>query len=312
MIDAWLVYERDFDGQVWINFAQDHAEIPVFAVCLYFAVVFWLPNVLETYKIKLELRVVIILWNLALAVFSIMGMTRTVPHLFKHFQQGGFEHTVCTDPKDWYVGGPAGLWVGLFIFSKIPELIDTLFLVLRRRPVIFLHWFHHCTVLLYCWHAYHHRIAPGLWFAAMNYSVHSIMYTYYAAMAARLHHLVTPFAFLITTVQIVQMGVGAIVTVTSARRHLAGGSAACAVDSANYKLGLGMYCSYFILFATLFYNKYIDNKCGMPRSGTLATRGSRQQLCGVDLKHGDVTGRFNDGLDGSTPNVKLTNGKKGQ
>ena len=45
----------------------------------------------------------------------------------------------------------------------------------QRKKVIFLHWFHHTTVLLYCWHAFHHEIAPGIWFAAMNYGVHMIM-----------------------------------------------------------------------------------------------------------------------------------------
>ena len=81
----------------------------------------------------------------------------------------GFQFTVCTDPQSWYLDGPVGLWVGLFIFSKIPELLDTAFLVLQQKRVIFLHWFHHCTVMLYCWHAYHNKVAPGLWFATMNY-----------------------------------------------------------------------------------------------------------------------------------------------
>jgi len=62
-----------------------------------------------------------------------------------------------------YLVGPTGLWVGLFIFSKFPELLDTAFLVLQKKRVIFLHWFHHTTVLLYCWHAYHNRIGPGIW-----------------------------------------------------------------------------------------------------------------------------------------------------
>ena len=71
--------------------------------------------------------------------------------------------------------GPArcaqGLWVGLFIYSKMPELLDTAFLTFQKKPVIFLHWFHHVTVLLYCWHAYHHQVSSGLWFASMNYCV---------------------------------------------------------------------------------------------------------------------------------------------
>ena len=61
------------------------------------------------------------------------------------------------------------------------------------------------AVLLYCWHAYHNRIGPGLWFASANYTVHSVMYTYYFLMAAGLHKLARPCAPIITTMQILQM-----------------------------------------------------------------------------------------------------------
>jgi hypothetical protein len=44
--------------------------------------------------------------------------------------------------------------VQLFILSKFPELVDKFFIVARRRPLLFLHWYHHVAVLLYCWHSY--------------------------------------------------------------------------------------------------------------------------------------------------------------
>ena len=64
-------------------------------------------------------------------------------------------------------------------WRSLAELVDTLLLILRKAPVIPLHWYHHATVLLYCWHSYAARIGTGLWYAAMNYSVHAIMYFYF-------------------------------------------------------------------------------------------------------------------------------------
>lgn len=45
----------------------------------------------------------------------------------------------------------SGFWSTMFVLSKVPELGDTLFIVLRKQPLIFLHWYHHATVLVYSW-----------------------------------------------------------------------------------------------------------------------------------------------------------------
>ncbi len=71
----------------------------------------------------------------------------------------------------------------LFCLSKIPELLDTVFLVLRKKPVIFLHWYHHIVTLLYCWWGWSSQTGSGGVFAYMNLFVHSIMYSYYGVMA---------------------------------------------------------------------------------------------------------------------------------
>jgi hypothetical protein len=39
----------------------------------------------------------------------------------------------------------------MFAWSKVAELGDTLFLVLRKREVIFLHWYHHASVIALTW-----------------------------------------------------------------------------------------------------------------------------------------------------------------
>jgi len=264
-------WEASFDGQAAIDWTRNHGEIPVFAVGLYLWFIFYfpkmqewgyLPNVLVVNK-KLFAG-----WNACLSIFSIIGASRVVPHLVHELTDVSygatfnerFLRTVCDDPNPRYRDGAVGLWVCLFIYSKFPELLDTVFLVIQKKKVIFLHWFHHTTVLMYCWHAYHNSVAQGIWFAAMNLSVHSIMYFYYFMGAVGLRQVVRPFAPLITTIQILQMVGGIAVTVTAALHHDMNDPTACSTDAANWKMGLGMYSVYCGLFVVLFSNLYCTRK----------------------------------------------------
>lgn len=45
----------------------------------------------------------------------------------------------------------AAFWATMFVLSKVPELGDTVFIILRKQPLIFLHYYHHATVLVYAW-----------------------------------------------------------------------------------------------------------------------------------------------------------------
>merc|ERR1712127_1141715 len=62
----------------------------------------------------------------------------------------------CIDPTTFY-GGSFFLWTILFVLSKFAELWDTFFIVVHKKPLIFLHWYHHITVLLYCWVAWQEK-----------------------------------------------------------------------------------------------------------------------------------------------------------
>merc|ERR1712066_540691 len=157
----------------------------------------------------------------------------------------------CCAPATWYGGNISGLFVGFFIYSK---LFDTILLLLAGKPVIALQWWHHSTVLLYCWHSYSVRIATGAWFACMNYSVHSIMYGYFAVMGTKYRRAVAPYAIYITLLQLVQMLVGMFVTVKAVLYQAAGNE--CHVNKTNSVLGLSMYASYFVLFFKLFVDNY--------------------------------------------------------
>jgi len=48
---------------------------------------------------------------------------------------------------------------------------------------MFLHWYHHLTVIIYAWQGTMYQVSGGLIYSSLNYFVHSIMYFYYFLMA---------------------------------------------------------------------------------------------------------------------------------
>ena len=149
----------------------------------------------------------------------------------------------------------------LFIFSKIPELFDTAFIVLRKKKLLFLHWYHHITVLLYCWDSYASYAAPGLWFIAMNYTVHAIMYFYFFLTACGYRPSWAP---LVTALQISQMAVGVMVCTMVYLLKFRGADSTCDVSDINFLAGLAMYASYFVLFGLFALKRYCSGSA--PRS----------------------------------------------
>lgn len=145
-----------------------------------------------------------------------------------------------------------------FLFSSIySELVDTFFIIIHKKPLIFLHWYHHITVLLYCWHSYVTTSPPGIFFVVMNYSVHASMYGYYFLMAMKLR----PKWFnpmIITAFQISQMIVGVVVTLLGFYYYTT--DSECKIEKENNTAAFVMYGSYLFLFLQFFIGRYFNSK----------------------------------------------------
>eukprot|EP00758_Cryptobia_borreli_P008354 Tbor_TRINITY_DN5382_c5_g1::TRINITY_DN5382_c5_g1_i1::g.4249::m.4249/K10203/ELOVL6; elongation of very long chain fatty acids protein 6 len=247
-------YTNTWSSTTLRNTMSNYTDIPIIISCIYIAMILWGPlYIIKPYSV----RPILALWNLIIAIFSIIGAYYTVPYLIKQYSNSLYV-SICGDESRVYAEGKVGFWLAAFILSKIPEMIDTVFLIIQKKPVIFLHWYHHFTVMLYCWHAYVVVSSTGLWFAVMNYVVHSIMYTYYFLMAINCR-FVKKIAGIITFLQIMQMVVGVVVTVLSLYWMNMDG-VGCRSDAANARIGLVMYGSYFVLFAQLFRKLYFGKK----------------------------------------------------
>eukprot|EP00250_Pteridium_aquilinum_P023179 c2633_g1_i1 orf=279-1211(+) len=104
-------------------------------------------------------------------------------------------------PPGTHASGPVFFWSYVFYLSKFYELLDTLIMILKRRPLTFLHVFHHAIVVImsFFWLQY----AQSLQIIALltNTSVHMLMYSYYLLCSLG----IKPFwKKLVTNCQIVQ------------------------------------------------------------------------------------------------------------
>lgn len=206
-------------------------------------------------KQPLPLSKAFLVWNIVLTLFSFAGLVGVIPEFYRSITKDGFVGSYCRIGESYY-SGYNGYWVYLFHLSKAVELGDTVFLVLRKRPVIFLHWYHHATVLVYLWYTYDQNVGPTRWGVAMNFFVHLVMYAYFAAKSARLR---CPgwMAVTVTTIQIAQFVLGTFFCAHSTYLVFVEGPKACDTTLFAASSSSLIYLSYLVLFMQFFYGAYL-------------------------------------------------------
>ncbi|XP_053731314.1 elongation of very long chain fatty acids protein 6-like [Synchiropus splendidus] len=243
-------FERRFDERSAIRWMQENWGASFLFSALYVLLVFGGQQHMRRRE-KMNLRLPLVLWSLSLALFSVTGAVRTSSYMLHVLRSGGFKRSICD--QSFYHGPVSKFWAYAFVLSKAPELGDTAFIVLRKQKLLFLHWYHHVTVLLYSWYSYKDMVAGGGWFMTMNYGVHALMYSYYAARAGGLH-VPRRCAMLITSAQIAQMAMG--ITV-SALVFCWMQQVDCPSHLDNIVWAGLMYLSYLLLFSHFFYQSYV-------------------------------------------------------
>lgn len=250
-------FENEFRYHKRVAWMREHWTDSFYWTIIYLSFIFFGRIYMESRPKPFRLKWPLILWNLMLATFSIMGTIRVWPEMMHVLRNYGFYHSVCSNSYHREVP-ISSFWTYLFVLSKVPELVDTVFVVLRRQKLIFLHWYHHTTVLIFTWYCYADETSVARWYVYMNYSVHAMMYSYYAIRAAGIR-LPKPLAMSITMSQIVQMIIGAIVTFYAYYvRQIKGQQ--CSISLDRLYAGLAIYISYLMLFANFFIKSYFSSK----------------------------------------------------
>lgn len=236
-------------AQKWIN---DHFELTIQAAIVYVIVIFGTQFIMRNRR-PFNLQLPLNIWNLFLAVFSIIGTYILSAEFFGTISNKGFVNSYCYVYD--FLERENGRWVWFFICSKVIELIDTVFIVLRKRPLSFLHWYHHVLTGIYAFYSY--PVTPGFnrWGICLNFFVHAFMYSYYflRSLKIKVPGFVAQF---ITTIQIWQfiISVGLLIH-TAFLIHVQGANVD--FDHNTFYLATFMDVTYLILFINFFLQSYV-------------------------------------------------------
>jgi len=258
MLDFLHYYEENI--KLDINYIKTYYwSLPIIISISYLLMIIGLKKYMryrEPYKLKYSLFI----WNLSLSIFSLLGFLRVFTNIKDSIFNNddtiinNFLNSICNFERNSLLI----FWASLFIISKIVEFGDTVFLLLKKRTVIFLHWYHHLTVFLYLWNSYiEETVNNGRWFMCMNFFIHFIMYLYYSIQSLKIINIPRIISKTITILQITQMAIGIIICLINYYYSIYNN---CIKSWFNLNCGLIMYISYFILFYKFFIDTYKSKK----------------------------------------------------
>lgn len=243
--------EQNIDIDELFRWSRESWYINLYFITAYLIMVY-IGQKLMHRRTAFDLKPYLFCWNMILCLFNTFMAFRLLPELFYVLYHFGFIYSICR----LYINDKITLlWNILFVWSKIIELFDTAFLILRKKNVIFMHWFHHAIVLFFCSYNLSEPIAITRWFSSMNATVHSLMYAYYAIKTTKIK-VPKYVSMFITTLQILQMILGTFVTICSLiylKLYK------CEVEENRVYVSLSVYSLYLYLFIKFFYETYLKS-----------------------------------------------------
>jgi hypothetical protein len=189
-----------------------------------------------------------------------------VPLYFKH----GFYWSIC-HPAAFTPRLISFYMVNYYI--KYVELIDTVFLVLKKKPLQFLHVFHHAATAVLCYTQLEGETSVQWVVITLNLTVHVIMYYYYYATAGGAKIWWKKY---LTTLQITQFVIDLFIVYFATFNHFAYKYTPipvvndCTGSEGAALFGCGLLTSYLFLFIAFYRATYkkTGNKAKAASVGT--------------------------------------------
>ncbi|KAH8120324.1 GNS1/SUR4 membrane protein [Phellopilus nigrolimitatus] len=176
----------------------------VAALGSYLAIVFSLRSVMKT-QAPLKLQFLFQLHNIILSSGSALLLALILEEIAPVVWNNGIFHGICSE-QAWTPHLEFYYMINYYI--KYVELFDTAFLALKKKPLAFLHVFHHSATALLCFTQLNGKTSVSWVPITLNLTVHVFMYYYYYATAGGARIWWKKY---LTTMQIVQFVIDLIV-----------------------------------------------------------------------------------------------------
>ncbi|PRP82136.1 GNS1/SUR4 family protein [Planoprotostelium fungivorum] len=151
------------------------------AVGTYLVIIFALKKFMANRE-AFKLSGVVPLHNSILCIWSLAMLLGIIYELVRIYLSETQDKTLLyfCDPEHRLAKGKQVWWFYIFFLSKSYELLDTVIIVLKKRPIIFLHVYHHCITLILTFVMLEHETGVQWMAISANAAVHVPMYFYYA------------------------------------------------------------------------------------------------------------------------------------
>ncbi|KAF7527833.1 hypothetical protein G7054_g10355 [Neopestalotiopsis clavispora] len=231
-------------------------ETSIFVV-IYYIVIFGGRELMRGRE-AFKLKSLFLIHNFYLTAISAILLALFIEQLLPTVVRKGIFYAICDHGGGWTQ--PLVVLYYLNYLTKYLELLDTVFLVLKKKPLTFLHCYHHGATAVLCYSQLIGNTSVSWVVIDLNLAVHVIMYWYYfqSARGVRIwwKEWVTRFQIIQFIIDLGFVYFASYTYFTSTYFQWMPNSGQCAGEEFAAFSGMGVLTSYLVLFISFYFATY--------------------------------------------------------
>lgn len=228
----------------------------IVAIVTYLVVIFGGRELMKS-RAPFKLQTLFQIHNVILSAGSLLLLVLMLEEIVPLYLKHGFFWSICNSRA--FTPRLVSFYIVNYYFKYL-ELIDTVFLVLKKKKLAFLHVFHHAATAVLCHNQLNGQTSVQWVVITLNLAVHVVMYYYYYATAGGAKIWWKRY---LTTMQITQFVIDLFIVYFASYQHFAmvrftslPSYGDCAGSEASAIFGVSLLSSYLFLFIAFYKATY--------------------------------------------------------